>query len=232
MWADYSQIECELFLLKRATECCDYSFYHLLSGTDLPLKRADYIYEFFENNRSKNFIGIVPNEVYYSIRRVKYYHFFTSLNSYRSSKLLKGLDRLFEYFQRLFFVNRIKEKDIKIIDGWQWFSVNMRFAKYILGNKSYIDNIFKYSIASDELVFQTLAYNSCFRETLYDDTDLKNGSMRYIDWERGRPYTWGQDEKDYELLMKSPYMFARKFDEKYIEIVNRIYDELIRRNTE
>ena len=232
MWADYSQIECELFLLKKATECCDYSFYHLLSGTDLPLKCADYIYEFFEKNKSKNFIGIVPNEVYYSVRRVKYFHLLTSIKSYRDSKLLKGLDRLFEYCQRIVFVNRLKQKDIKIIDGWQWFSINKGFAKYILNKKSDIDSIFKKSIASDELVFQTMAYNSDYRDTLYDETDLKNGSMRYIDWERGRPYIWGQDEKDYDLLIKSPYMFARKFDEKYMEIVNRIYNDLIRSSTE
>lgn len=57
--------------------------------------------------------------------------------------------------------------------------------------------------------------------------DLLNGSMRYIDWKRGTPYTWGQDEKDYELLINSPYLFARKFDENVnFEIVKKIYDNI------
>ena len=90
--------------------------------------------------------------------------------------------------------------------------------------------MFSNTIASDELFMQTLIYNSPFVDTLYDATNLKNGSMRYIDWQRGKPYTWGSDEKDFDLLMESPYMFARKFDESQNEIIEKIYEELSRRN--
>ena len=77
---------------------------------------------------------------------------------------------------------------------------------------------------------QTLAYNSEFYSTLYDTSDLKKGSMRYIDWTRGKPYTWGKSAEDYKLLMESPYMFARKFDENHMDLVNRIFEEIDRRN--
>ena len=36
-WGGYSQIECELLLLKESING-EYSYYHLISGVDLPLK--------------------------------------------------------------------------------------------------------------------------------------------------------------------------------------------------
>ena len=49
-WGGYSQIQCELDLLKAATKN-KYTYYHLLSGVDLPIKNQDYIHEFFEINK-------------------------------------------------------------------------------------------------------------------------------------------------------------------------------------
>lgn len=228
-WADYSIIECELRLLETAKKKGKYSYFHLLSGVDLPIKSAREIYNFFEKS-GKNFIGIVPNEVYYSIRRVKFYHLFTHMGSYRSCKLLKGLDRLLEYAQKFIGINRLKSLDWEIIDGWQWFSITQEFCNYLLENIKVIESVFKNTISCDELVLQTLIYNSKYYNTLYDVSDLKNGSMRYIDWTRGKPYTWGQEEYDFDELMSSPYMFARKFDETHMEIVEKIFEEINRRN--
>ena len=189
-WADYSIVECEMQLLKAARKVGEYSYFHLLSGVDLPLKSAREIYNFFEKS-GKNFIGIVSNEVWYSVRRVKFYHPVTHMRSYRNCKLLKGLDRLLEYAQRVININRLKNINWKIIDGWQWFSITQEFCDYLLENTKIIESVFKNTISCDELVLQTLIYNSKYYDTLYDTSDLKNGSMRYIDWQRGKPYTWG-----------------------------------------
>lgn len=228
-WADYSQLECELDLLSAAMNFDNYSYFHLLSGVDLPIKSKNEIYSFFERS-GKNFIGIVPNEVYYSVRRVKFYHIFTHCNSYRKSKFLKATDRLLEYFQKFLGVNRIRDNNFKIVDGWTWFSIRSDLCADLLKNKNAIKKMFSYSIASDELVLQTFVYNSKYFSTLYDSTDLKNGSMRYIDWQRGKPYTFGNDEKDFDLLINSPYMFARKFSEDNMEIVDKIFNFLTGEN--
>ena len=229
-WADFSQVEVTLKLLEFACQNGQYTYFHLLSGTDLPIKSKNEIYHFFENNIGKNFIGIVPKEVWYSVRRVKYYHPLLHNNIYRNSKLLKGVDRVLEYIQRICGVNRLKNCDWKIIDGWTWFSITEEFCKYVLEKKLLIYQMFSNTIASDELFMQTLIFNSPYVDTLYDINDLKNGSMRYIDWQRGKPYMWGADSTDYKLLIKSPYMFARKFDESQNEIIEMICKELSRRN--
>src|SRR5664280_1773851 len=46
-WGDYSQIACELLLLKHAV-AEGYDYYHLLSGADLPVASQDHIHAFFE----------------------------------------------------------------------------------------------------------------------------------------------------------------------------------------
>ena len=49
VWGGYSGIETELALLEKAAKG-DYSYFHLISGADMPLKPAKEIYEFFEQS--------------------------------------------------------------------------------------------------------------------------------------------------------------------------------------
>lgn len=60
-WGSYSQIQCELNLLKEATKNC-YKYYHLLSGIDLPIKSQNYIHDYFEKNKGIEFIGFQKTE--------------------------------------------------------------------------------------------------------------------------------------------------------------------------
>jgi hypothetical protein len=49
--------------------------------------------------------------------------------------------------------------------------------------------------------------------------------MRYIDWNRGQPYVWRVN--DYNKLMNTDFLFARKFDiNTDFNIVEKIYDYL------
>lgn len=58
---------------------------------------------------------------------------------------------------------------------------------------------------------------------------LAKSTTRKIDWHRGFPYTWGGEERDFELLENSAAVFARKFSPDKMDIVNKLYDELMRR---
>lgn len=48
-WGGYSQIACELGLLNAAVDKGRYTYYHLLSGQDLPIKSQDRIHSFFDS---------------------------------------------------------------------------------------------------------------------------------------------------------------------------------------
>lgn len=78
---------------------------------------------------------------------------------------------------------------------------------------------FGFGLCADELFLQTIIMNSPFRNNLVND------SLRYIDWERGKPYTF--IDEDYNILMASNKLFARKFDyKKSPKIVDHIFSEL------
>ena len=63
-----------------------------------------------------------------------------------------------------------------------------------------------------------------FKENVYKEPSNNfNGDacMRYIDWERGNPYVF--KEEDLERLLKSRMLFARKFD---VETNKKIIDDI------
>lgn len=219
-WGSYSLIESELFLLEKAT-ANNYDYYHLLSGTDLPIKPQNYIEQFFEDNAGKEFIHFDTDKRLKTDkelgRRTHLYHW---MQNYRRRYKSKWLNETFTFIehcslgmQLILGVDRLKNKEIKIYYGSQWFSITKAFVKYVLSQKELITDIFKYTSCSDELVFQTLLMRSNFKNRLYiqerSNTCLSN--MRLIDWERGRngsPYTWKADNID--ELKSSKCLFARK----------------------
>lgn len=208
-WADYSQTNAELCLLHEACNKDHYKYYHLISGSDLPIKTQNQIHEFLDD-KDNEFLGIFPEEIWYSVRRVKFYHPFTHNKFYRTHKELKVLDLLLEYVQKFVSVNRLKNKEIKIIDGWNWFTITDDFARYVLSKRDFIEDTFQKTIASDELIMQTMLYNSDFYKKVYNIETKTKGCLRYIDWS-GKPSIFRTEDFD-RLINAEEAIFARKFD--------------------
>lgn len=226
-WGGYSQIEAELILLKEAIKE-EHSYYHLLSGVDLPIKTQDEIHSYFNTSKKKNFIGIdaIGIEDCHALSRIGRYHF---LQNY-TGRGFQGRNRYFVLIcdvleqwliklQKYLKVNRIRNWNIRFYKGPNWFSITHSLAKYVVQNERFIKKHFGSGICADELFLQTIAMNSEFRDT------IENNCLRYIDWQRGTPYIFQLD--DFEALCKSDKLFARKFSyEKYPDIVDRIYEYL------
>jgi hypothetical protein len=212
-WGGFSVIKCQMVLLKHAL-ANRYEYYHLLSGVDLPLKTQNYIHTYFDVQAGKEFIGFAqePGARDY---RVKYIHLFNEEIG-RSTNFMSILKRTisegFVFLQRLAKYDRTKKFGYDIKRGSNWCSISHALAEFLVDNDETITNLFKYSVIGDEVVFQTLAFNSRFRQRIYDPNDEFAGCMRYIDWNRGTPYTFRK--RDYEELIHSDRLFARKFDEQ------------------
>lgn len=192
-WADYSLVEAYLNMLAKALEIekCQnirYSYFHLQSGTCLPIKSQRYIHDFCDNS-GKEFIGIVPQEFSYCTKRTKVYWPFINTPWFRAYKPIKASVYALAFIQRIIGINRLRKSDYKVVNGWCNSSISHDFAEYVVGKSNLVYKIFHKTLCPDELWLQTLAYNSHFRDRIYDMSDLRNGSMRYIDWQRGTPYT-------------------------------------------
>lgn len=224
-WGGYSMIQCELLLLNAAIRK-EYEYYHLLSGVDLPLKDQDYIHNFFDQNKDMVFLNLNNrNEDPEVVNRLKYYYMFSGRPRALIPKMaLKSINRSLLVIESILHINRLKKLPMKIYMGANWFSIPHYLAKYILSEEKFIKKIFRYTFCADEIFIQTLVGASDYMNRIYRNDEC-DSNMRYVDWNRGKPYVW--KEEDYEELINSHYLFARKFD--YAQdhrIVVRIYETL------
>ena len=170
-----------------------------------------------------------------SIERYRYYWLFQDYigrgNANFFVKILDKLRRYFISFQKLIGINRAKGAYcINHAAGSQWFSITDAFARHIVSLENEMLEIYRYSCCCDEVLIQNIIINSKFMHNVYRKTKDDNyiSIMRAIDWHRGSPYTWKID--DYNELMTSANLFARKFDETQDEnIIEKIYYEIKRK---
>lgn len=227
-WGDFSLVQIELLLLEEALKR-KYDYYHLISGVDFPLKNVEQFLSFFEINNSVEFVHFYSQCIPKSIeKRYKYYHLFEKVN-WKRKKFGKYiyifLDKIFELPQHL-FINR-SHNQFKYQYGSQWFSITDELCSYIINNKQFIQKNFSHTNCPDESFLQTIIinneyfYNRLFDKSLNDDY---HQNMRCIDWKKGNPYTFKLE--DYNLLINSDKLFARKFDYNIdSNIINKLYEK-------
>lgn len=215
-WGGRSQIDLEIALLKKSTEK-EYGYYHLLSGVDFPLKRPCEINEYFTSNYGVNYIDFDSEDKDYS-DRVKYYHFFQNRIG-KNRSFLMYVQKVLLFIQKVIKVNRLKDKNLKIYKGANWFSITYDLASYVVENFYKFDKMFDFSICADEVFLQTIAMASPYRDT------INKNCLREIDWRRGRPYIFRKN--DFDELIKSQNFFARKFSTQIDgEIIDKLYHYL------
>lgn len=205
-WGNFSQIECELRLLEESTPR-EYEYYHLLSGVDLPLKSQKAIHDFFDAHNGTEYVQFMDrklNEEAYE--RVAKYHFFAKR---KKSVVEKILDKICLSGQ--FMIDRTKKSNLNYQKGANWFSITHELAKYVVCQRKLIKKWFSYTICGDEMFLQTLVASSSFVDAISPNNYCDNyETICYcIDWKRGNPYIFTM--RDYELLLSSNQLFARKF---------------------
>ncbi|MBE5922531.1 MAG: hypothetical protein E7269_07250 [Lachnospiraceae bacterium] len=220
VWGDYSQIECEMNLFRAAVSKADYKYLHLISGFDFPLKPIEIINAFFERHYPAQFVYYDrENDAELAATRCREYHVLQRYTGKRknTSGLIKKIEDLSLGLQRRIGINRLRNTDIKLLGkGANWVSITGEFATYLVGKTKEIEKQFKFTVCCDEVFLHTVLKQSCYVKDLYksdikDKNDHLYTNLVYTDWMRGRPYTFRID--DYDELIESPYMFARKFDE-------------------
>lgn len=211
-WASFGLVRAELVLLETAAKEEKYAYYHLLSGADLPLKSQNDIHKYFQEYSGYQFVEYVKNDQDYD--RIQYSYFLQNIINHGSTSIvnrgLMKIQRTAVSIQKK--MNLKKNKRIDLYRGAQWFSITDEFAHYVIQSKHRIQKIFNNTLCPDELFIQTILAGSPFEASVFNryENQICN-SMRYIDWKRGNPYVFRIE--DYEQLVHSDMMFARKFSE-------------------
>lgn len=222
-WGGYETIIVTLMLLK---EClskvkCDYISLH--GDEDLPIKNKNEIIEYIKKNKDKEFVNYfeMPVKKWWpdnGLERIEYYWFIDEYGFNKSYVLYeeqKSLNMKRKYFS-----------DLKPYGGSQWWTITRECAEFIIDyvnkNTSFCD-YYKNTLLPEEGFFQTIVLNSYFKDRVL------NNNLRYIDWNSGPQHPRILNLNDYDKLIYSDRLFARKFDtnvdERIIKkIINRVME--------
>lgn len=222
-WGDYSQTNATLRLLETASSVSQYQYYHLLSGTTLCTKSMNEIHNFY-NNTNLEYFHINVGTFRSIQNRCKYYYPFINTNSFRKSKLVKGLSITLGKLQTIIGFNRLRKSPLyPIYNGMEWFSITDDFVRYILGKEELIKKTFTKTLASEEVFIQTLAMHSSFRNRVYGyngNDDFIDASKTYQFWENGKSTFIDSKEKmDIAKNDKRCFFVRKNLDEYFLNKV-------------
>lgn len=221
-WGGYGDVAATLHLLNECLEKDAFDYVSLHSGQDLPIKNKYEIRDYLKKNQGIEFInyhkiplkGWLPDN---GLERIRYFWFVEEYGLDKSFVLYEDQKRL--NIEREFF------NDLQPYGGSQWWTITRECAQYITEyvnrNPKYCD-YFRYTLLPDEVFFQTIILNSHFKDRIIND------NLTYIDWNSGPQYPRSLTSQDFQKLIKSDKLFARKFDvEGDNTIIQKIVDRVM-----
>ena len=207
-WGSVSQIECELALLEAARKKGPFDFYHIISGTTLPLMSLDALDAFFVGNRDRCILTPVhKDQPYQETLKMHRRNFF--LRNY-AAKGLKG--RVSQYawrasiaLQRL--LGLAFNRDKEFYKASNWLSLTHDAVEFLLLRRAEILKTYRYSFCGDEYFVPSELMASPLRNTILNcDHYLK------CDILRSTSGVFSLD--DLPELERTGFLFARKFSGK------------------
>lgn len=218
-WGAYSIVQATINGFKEISASGqNFDFVNLLSGADYPLLSTQYVHDFFSANQGKNFMHFlrVADEWTEAVTRLTQYHL--TLYSFPAQYRVQGM------LNKLLPTRKMPNGLIPVGRS-QWFTITSDAMRYIidyLDNNKNVVRFFRLTWAPDEIIFQTVLYNSPFRDSMVND------NLVYVDWSAKQASPKTLDMEDKALLMPSGKLFARKFDMKtkpqimdYLDEVNK-----------
>lgn len=213
-WGSFSHLSAVLFLLKQAlksTENEGFSFCHIVSGADYPIKNDFSVFE--EDPHIYMTCAPLSSTSHPIQSRYITKHFFTSLGL-----LSKTYRRVNHWVNRSFsgpFLQneRIGHYSVKdVYKGMIWASMPMSAAQYVTSfiktrdGKAFLRGLRCCEIP-EEVFFQTVFMNSVYRDRVVCD------NLRYTSWVfKNGSIPAVLDMDDYERMKSSNSFFCRKVD--------------------
>lgn len=222
-WGSFSMVSATIAALNEIFKRnLQFDYVKLLSGQDYPIKSNNQIKNFLLANQNKSLIEYFPIPSKYwedlgeengGMDRIRYWY-----SAIQKSKY----NRLF----RLPIIQRKFPKNFQPFGGSQWWLLSRECADYV--NNFIISNpaftlFFKNVYIPDEIFFQSIIINSPFVEKIV------NSDVTYKEeWQYNAPSPENISKKDFPKLVKSPCLFARKFDlNKDVDILDLIDNKLL-----
>lgn len=215
-WAQISQVDAELVLLKEAINTGYFDYFWLCSGQDFPIKNVNYILNKLSQNMTVNYLNLFNTFNYNLGKNNKY----DKRNQIQFANWMINRKLIFRLLKRMYIeltggynrtFNLCKRKNVtglKFYFGSQWWCLNSSMVYWIMEYINQNPMYYKYyskCLCPDESFFHTLVMNSPYKETVQD-------YLHYIDWSEGKHSPKTLTKNDLPSLLKSDKLMARKFD--------------------
>ncbi len=218
-WGAFGQIQATLDGLREAlTLNLDFDYAILLTGQDYPIKSNMYIHQFLEDSGKRSYMEYfsLPSEVWANenggMDRINYWHLYFLGGPH------KILSRSYLPWHKL-------PGELKVFGGRSNWCLRRECLVYIdeyLRRNNKVIQFFKHAGLPDEIFFQTILLNSHFKSQLIND------NLKYVDWSDLLAHPAILLTRDYEKLINSTGLFARKFDEtvdaNILDMIDRVTD--------
>lgn len=205
-WGDYRHLLAIILLMKESYKQADLEYFHLITGSDYPIPPLAEFKNFCEEHRHENFVEHFPLPhddwgVEGGLNRIQYYWL---QPSYRV-KHGRLVEKSIKWQRRLGIRRRFRYFDGKIYGGGTYWSVSReavgKALEYLYEHPDYLRRFRMTSIA-EEICLPALWAGI--------GMPMQNDYKRYIDWgaDGGNPQVL--TEKDYDNIVSSGALFARK----------------------
>lgn len=204
-WAGYSMVEALVCGMRQALNSGhSYDCITHLSGQCLPLKPVQELCNYYKANKGKILLSCSPAPNAWwdqARRRTENYHFhqFNFRGKYRLGNVVSRL------------LPKRKSPGLELYGGPQgaYWTITPGAAQYVcdvLQTNRKVIRFFQYVWGPDEIVVNSLIMNSPFRSQVINRND------RYIDWSGGGGHPKTLTTEDFDRIINSRCLFARKFD--------------------
>lgn len=211
-WGNETQVKAEMCLFSTAYKKGPYYYYHFLSGSDLPLKPQNEIYDFFERN-NYNFIYTEDDVKPFEWRLKNYINVFrTRWLPHALRKRLNTLSEIIQYKMRINRLVWLKTQYPILGKGHNWCDLTQSAVEKLMQAKCDIRKFTRFTHCSDEMYKQIILHNQADNAI----EPISNINIRFIDWRKNDNHPRILTESDYDVLLSSASngcLFARKFDE-------------------
>lgn len=212
-WAHISQVKAEYALLEEAASRDIYAYYHIISGTHFPMKSQNEIHDYYDSLGGRS----VVMSLFYTeedlMHKLGNRHFYLA-NAVNGSGIRHHVNNLL-WRLMLRLQKESKARKERLFKGKfsQWVSLSATDIKTVIEMRVKVLNKFRYAFCADEHFIPYIFAQSGIKP-------VDNPKLLYMDFPGASPRNL--TVADYDALMHSYAIFARKFSDEDVEITRLI----------
>ena len=218
-WGDYSLVKMELELLKHSIKEGSYDLFHIISGVHYPLIPMSELHREYESVNKCIFQQMHTDDEEITARMGRYHYFNRMMMSHSFGSFGYKVGRMLWNTSKKHkkILNIQRNKGFKFYKSSQWCTLTKEAVNYILTKEREIKKRYSNTFCPDEYFVLSELMNSPLKDQI-----LFKQNLLKQDWVSTHPKIYTLES--FDELIASGCLYARKFSNENIDLLNRIDD--------